>query len=915
MQHPTRHGSNGRVTFAANPTISEPRWIRSLEHFATLQRIRLQGEQAKPEAAKTFNSTIDAVGQGFRKEHFDRLAKHRKTFLKETSKAISACAKDTRWSQALAFLETVHRNAIPYDEFSQNGVMAGMSRAISVNERSFLEGKSKAEILWMRTINILQTMQSTLNKPDLCSLSTVLSSLEKVSRWEISLEELKCQRSTEFSELEKNSLKKLKSLPWQTHLLDSSHVVNSALSASSKAKEWLQTLSFFETISTAAFRPDIVSLHILVSSVSDCEVSQGWKRALSSLSFFAASNLQLDGNTWQMTAISCKHESNWQWPLQALERLSSVNLSNLDVALRTACIESCRQWTRALCLVEEMHLGRISIDVTCCAALVAACAASGLRSGSTAARTLLEELSRRSKSSSTVRNAVRLVWALARFQVRKPQILQNAFETSLFKGLENLKNGKSEILASDIATLWWSKASLGVALPKDKRHLLQSITYEILPNCEVHELMQIAWGAARRLESDSSDSWILQSIQDEASRRIQGVEDVGSKHPKTGLVQNIRHILGILWASKQGHALDYRFYRKVQAFLLEYGKSVDRAKPTQPQAESQRAAQNDWKKTTDWDLEDLEDFEDIEQIESKVSLEKFSEAVEPRVLYDSMNKIVLSKPSGWEVHDSRSYRVSSSTGKPFEQLERLELRSFLAEFYVTRSSKVFPILMDKSCSHGFLHRLDVPSSGLILAAKTYEAFYNLQVQLAGGHVLRDYTTLCHGWLLNRSSIDAPVSWVSQQDEAETAPSSYLTLSGQGKYSETGPLMTKLLLQLCPLSSASLILVRIRTGRRHQIRSHFSHVGHPLFCDGKYTAQPTFLRDLLWCPRNFLHRHHLAFKDMETESQVKTGQYRSKGQLDLQRHVHESLPADLMSCLKSSTQVLQVIPSDGSVTES
>ncbi|CAE8584061.1 unnamed protein product [Polarella glacialis] len=57
---------------------------------------------------------------------------------------------------------------------------------------------------------------------------------------------------------------------------------------------------------------------------------------------------------------------------------------------------------------------------------------------------------------------------------------------------------------------------------------------------------------------------------------------------------------------------------------------------------------------------------------------------------------------------------------------------------------------------------------------------------------------------------------------------------------------------------SVLAIRIATGRRHQIRVHTAHVGHPTVCDGRYTSTATFLSDQAWCPRNFLHRSRLVF---------------------------------------------------------
>merc|ERR1712060_361378 len=59
---------------------------------------------------------------------------------------------------------------------------------------------------------------------------------------------------------------------------------------------------------------------------------------------------------------------------------------------------------------------------------------------------------------------------------------------------------------------------------------------------------------------------------------------------------------------------------------------------------------------------------------------------------------------------------------------------------------------------------------------------------------------------------------------------------------------------------SLVSIRIASGRRHQIRSHLTHIGHPTVRDGRYSALATFQSDEYLCTQNFLHRYRLAFKD-------------------------------------------------------
>ena len=151
---------------------------------------------------------------------------------------------------------------------------------------------------------------------------------------------------------------------------------------------------------------------------------------------------------------------------------------------------------------------------------------------------------------------------------------------------------------------------------------------------------------------------------------------------------------------------------------------------------------------------------------------------------------------------------------------------------------------------GFLHRLDVPSSGLILAATSYSGYYDLRLQLSMGMISREYTALCHGFIGNRR-ITAPVFWLRGLANASVVrPEGRPALSNVRRVSST--------FRLC--QGFSLVQIVIFTGRRHQIRLHTAYIGHPTVSDSKYGASITFEEDVVWCSRNFLHRHRLSFKE-------------------------------------------------------
>ncbi|CAJ1365306.1 unnamed protein product [Effrenium voratum] len=203
----------------------------------------------------------------------------------------------------------------------------------------------------------------------------------------------------------------------------------------------------------------------------------------------------------------------------------------------------------------------------------------------------------------------------------------------------------------------------------------------------------------------------------------------------------------------------------------------------------------------------------------------------PTVELDLSDRLVLLKPVDWEVHD--------------ENVEQ-QAAAFLRDMGLQ-----MPILADKEFGQGFLHRLDVPSSGLLLVAKSYEAHCDLSLQLAAGWLERDYTALSHGWA-SRREVRAQVYW---------RRSPVTRAGGRGK-----PALTKVrvLSHFARPLALSLLSIRIMTGRQHQIRTHCAHVGHPLLTDGKYSSSSTYASDQHLSSHNALHRHRLAFRDRKNQ---------------------------------------------------
>jgi len=141
---------------------------------------------------------------------------------------------------------------------------------------------------------------------------------------------------------------------------------------------------------------------------------------------------------------------------------------------------------------------------------------------------------------------------------------------------------------------------------------------------------------------------------------------------------------------------------------------------------------------------------------------------------------------------------------------------------------------------GIVHRLDKDTSGLMVVAKNDSAHSALTRQFAGRVVKKIYLALVHGHPAQSSVIDMPIGR-HPMDRKRMA----VIQSGRPAVTEYE--------RAEALAEYSLIRVRLRTGRTHQIRVHMAWMGHPIAGDPVYCR-----RDPLGLNGQFLHAETLGF---------------------------------------------------------
>jgi 23S rRNA pseudouridine1911/1915/1917 synthase len=198
-----------------------------------------------------------------------------------------------------------------------------------------------------------------------------------------------------------------------------------------------------------------------------------------------------------------------------------------------------------------------------------------------------------------------------------------------------------------------------------------------------------------------------------------------------------------------------------------------------------------------------------------------------RVLYADDDLAVVDKPVGVAAHPSPGWEGRTVVGGLAAMGHRVST-SGAAE------------------RQGVVHRLDAGTTGLMVLAKSERAYTDLKEQFRQRQVDKGYHALVQGHPdPSRGTIDAPIDRHPRHDWK------FAVVAG-GRPSVTH------YDTLEAFRSASLLDVRLETGRTHQIRVHMSAVRHPCVGDLTYGADPT-LAARLGLARQWLHAWRLGFR--------------------------------------------------------
>jgi 23S rRNA pseudouridine1911/1915/1917 synthase len=184
--------------------------------------------------------------------------------------------------------------------------------------------------------------------------------------------------------------------------------------------------------------------------------------------------------------------------------------------------------------------------------------------------------------------------------------------------------------------------------------------------------------------------------------------------------------------------------------------------------------------------------------------EAVAEKLDINIVYEDDDIILVNKEAGMVVHPAYANWTGTLVNGLMYHVDELAENE------------------DNDLRPGIVHRLDKDTSGLLVVAKNDEALANLSAKFAEKDVERTYWAIVWGTPKEEGTIEGDIGRSRHDRKLMT-----VLPEGKGKHAVTHWKVLEYFDYL------SLVEVKLETGRTHQIRVHFNHIGHNVFGDKTY----------------------------------------------------------------------------------
>ncbi len=203
------------------------------------------------------------------------------------------------------------------------------------------------------------------------------------------------------------------------------------------------------------------------------------------------------------------------------------------------------------------------------------------------------------------------------------------------------------------------------------------------------------------------------------------------------------------------------------------------------------------------------------------------------IIYKDANIIVVNKPPGVSAHGGET--VSGPT---------------VTDFLLSQFPEVAHVGDDPESRPGIVHRLDKDTSGIMVAARNQETFEALKELFKSRKIEKTYWAIVCGRMRERIGvISAPIGRLVAQPLKRGVEQGRSRIRGaRDAVTEYRVIKTG--------DAYSLVELKPKTGRMHQLRVHLKSIGYPIACDVIYGGKNVCCPE--GCHRQLLHARSLSF---------------------------------------------------------
>ncbi|XBC41108.1 MAG: 23S rRNA pseudouridine(1911/1915/1917) synthase RluD [Buchnera aphidicola (Nurudea yanoniella)] len=183
---------------------------------------------------------------------------------------------------------------------------------------------------------------------------------------------------------------------------------------------------------------------------------------------------------------------------------------------------------------------------------------------------------------------------------------------------------------------------------------------------------------------------------------------------------------------------------------------------------------------------------------------------------------------------------------------------------------------------GIVHRLDKNTTGLMVIAKNIFSYNTLIRSMKSREIIRQYEAIVHGKMISGGSISFPI-------KRHSSRRTIMTIGIRGREAITHYRIIK------RFSFCTHLMVKLETGRTHQIRVHMLNINHPLIGDREYGNKYKYCRYINSSthnivknfPRQALHASKLLLKHPRTCSWMEWNSSIPEDILNLLNHLNKN----------------------------